>query len=89
MEASKPSWNENLNPRGTYYEGFVEDLDTLLTRFKAETVTTYGIRKSRYVDSNGDRIREPEADQENTKVIIMNHNTINHVMSCYLVCYLV
>ena len=48
--------------------GFVEDLDSLLTRFKAETVTTYRIRRSRYIDGSSDQIREPAGDQENTKV---------------------
>ena len=58
----RPGWASqySLKLRGTYYEGFVEDLDSLLTKFKAETVTTFGIRRSRYTDGNSsDRIREP------------------------------
>ena len=66
--AGKPAWARDLEPRGRYYEGFVEDLDSLLTKFKAETVTTFGVRKSRYLDGSNDRIREPADGQENTKV---------------------
>lgn len=68
----KPAWAKDLEPKGTYYVGFVEDLDSLLTRFKAETVTTYGIRRSRYIDGTSDQIREPAGDQENTKVGCMH-----------------
>ena len=69
LSMDKPAWAKDLEPRGTYYEGFVEDLDSLLTRFKAETVTTYGTRRSRYIiDGSSDQIREPAGDQENTQV---------------------
>ena len=72
----KPGWASqySLKLRGTYYEGFVEDLDSLLTKFKAETVTTFGIRRSRYTDGNSsDRIREPSEKKEND-ITVLVHN---------------
>ena len=46
MDPAKPAWASQygLKRRGTYYEGFVEDLECLLTKFKAEIVTTFGVR---------------------------------------------
>lgn len=70
----KPAWASqySLKPIGTYYEGFVEDVDSLLAKFQAETVTTFGIRRSRYTDSDSsDRVREPSENKENEKVNIL------------------
>ena len=46
---AKPAlaWTEGLSPRGLYFEGFVDDADALLEQHKADTVTTYGTRRSR------------------------------------------
>ena len=41
---AKPAWAEGLSPKGVYFEGFVDDADSLLEQYKAETVTTYGVR---------------------------------------------
>ena len=41
------NWTANLNALGLYYEGLVEDIDTLLEMHKLCTVTTYGTRRSR------------------------------------------
>ena len=72
MEPVKPAWacEYSLKLRGTYYEGFVEDLESLLTKFKAETVTTFGIRRSRYTST--DRTCEPSAaeNQENHTTVL-------------------
>ena len=72
-EVMEPAWARqySLKLRGTYYEGFVEDLESLLTKFKSETITTlYGIRRSRYMDGNSvDRIRENE--ENHTMVLII------------------
>ena len=43
-----PVWARSLNKNGLYYEGFVEDVESTMTRFQADTVTTFGTRKSRY-----------------------------------------
>ena len=42
-----PSWAVGLDVRGLYYEGIVDDANTLLEKHKISTVTTYGIRRSR------------------------------------------
>lgn len=42
-----PSWAYGLDARGLYYEGVVDDANTLLDKHKISTVTTYGIRRSR------------------------------------------
>ena len=81
----EPAWANQykLKVRGTYYEGFVEELDSLLTKFKAETVTTFGVRRSRYIDGNSvDRIREPTDDQENIKVL-HKQTYIHHTIMKY------
>ena len=41
------NWTANLDACGLYYEGLVEDIDTLLEMHKLCTVTTYGTRRSR------------------------------------------
>ena len=89
----KPAWASqySLKPRGTYYEGFVEDVDSLLAKFQAETVTTFGIRRSRYTDSDSsDRVREPSENKENEKVNILllllkcnRHNIHNNYCDCH------
>ena len=44
-----PSWIDGLNRVGEYYEGFVKNIDDLLAKDSAETVTAYGIRHSRKI----------------------------------------
>lgn len=48
-EGAKPSWatEYGLKLCGQYYEGFVDDYEALLTCHRIETVTTYGVRRSR------------------------------------------
>ena len=41
---SFPSWAEGLTKKGTYYEGFVDEIETLLENYKRDTVTTWGVR---------------------------------------------
>ena len=43
----KSSWDEHLQPVGVYYEGVVDDATTVVERLTAETVTTFGTRRSR------------------------------------------
>ena len=47
--SSVPKWADdyNLQRRGCYYEGFVDDYDLVLSQHCMESVTTYGVRKSR------------------------------------------
>ena len=43
------SWVGGLSRVGEYYEGFVKNVDDLLAKHSTETVTTYGIRRSRKI----------------------------------------
>ena len=44
----KPEWAEGsgLSSVGTYYEGFVDNLDDILEKHKIGTLTSYGTRTS-------------------------------------------
>ena len=44
--SSLPVWAEGLKKAGTYYEGYVEDLEGTLELNPRDTVTTWGIRRS-------------------------------------------
>ena len=44
--SSLPVWAEGLKKVGTYYEGYVEDLEGTLELHRRDTVTTWGIRRS-------------------------------------------
>ena len=48
-----PEWaaGYSLQPCGQYFQGFVDDYEVVLSCHKIETVTSYGIRKSRRVAS--------------------------------------
>ena len=46
MMSSFPVWAEGLKKVGTYYEGYVEDLEGTLELHWQDTVTTWGIRRS-------------------------------------------
>ena len=46
MMSSFPVWAEGLKKVGTYYEGYVEDLEGTLELHRRDTVTTWGIRRS-------------------------------------------
>ena len=37
-----PSWAEGLVQKGTYFEGVVEDAQTIVTQHTNDTVTTFG-----------------------------------------------
>ena len=41
-----PVWAEGLKKVGTYYEGYVEDLEGTLELHRRDTVTIWGIRRS-------------------------------------------
>ncbi len=46
MSTCTPAWAKQLQRRGNYYEGVVEDFDSLFEEFKQQTVTTWGTRRS-------------------------------------------
>ena len=41
-----PKWSESLQKRGTYYEGYVDDLESVLEAHRRDTVTSWGTRRS-------------------------------------------
>lgn len=51
-----PRWSEGLQKRGTYYEGYVDDLDSVLESHRRDTVTSWGTRRS----SKAQRIEDKE-----------------------------
>ena len=50
---SKPKWavDHGLQLCGQYYEGFVDDYEAVLNSHMIETVTSYGVRRSRQAAS--------------------------------------
>ena len=66
--SATPNWTTSLDARGLYYEGLVEDIDTLLEKHKLGTVTTYGTRRSRR-PAQSTTITSPD---ENTSEQIQN-----------------
>ena len=62
--SSVPKWasDYNLQLCGCYYEGFVDNYDLVLSQHCMESVTTYGVRKSRKkAASTEDKENETEA----------------------------
>ena len=51
---SKPKWavDHGLQLCGQYYEGFVDDYEAVLNSHMIETVTSYGVRRSRQAASS-------------------------------------
>ena len=48
-EGAKPKWavDHGLQLCGQYYQGFVEDYEAVLSHHRIETITSYGVRRSR------------------------------------------
>ena len=61
-EGAKPSWavDHGLQLCGQYYEGFVDDYEAIYTRHRIETVTSYGVRRSRQYASSKSSSRHSE-----------------------------
>ena len=57
----KPGWAELLEQKGVYYEGIVNDPDRLVEKLTADTVTTFGTRRSRQIQS-------PQGKENQTEV---------------------
>ncbi len=57
-------WTEGLQQKGNYYEGWVEDIDGLLSSHAKATVTCYGTRRSSNASGN-----ETTTDKENVSTI--------------------
>lgn len=61
----EPVWatKYGLQLCGLYYQGFVDNDEAVLTQHKMESVTSYGVRRSRQNSDGADP--EPMADKEN------------------------
>ena len=59
-------WNHELQQRGVYWEGWVEDIDRVLSDHGRATVTTFGTRRSKKLSGS--------ADKENSTVSWINSN---------------
>ena len=67
-EGAKPSWavDHGLQLCGQYYKGLVDDYEAALTRHRIETVTSYGVRRSRQ-NASGNTSHHSD-DKENIEV---------------------
>ena len=43
---SYPTWAEGLKKSGLYYDGFVDDIESVLEQHRKDTVTFYSTRNS-------------------------------------------
>ena len=62
------NWKAGLVQSGTYYEGFVEDVEQVLQGHQQETVTCYGTRHSRIIQRDDQKHKE-NVEPEKCKVI--------------------
>jgi hypothetical protein len=60
--ATIPSWAGGLEKFGSYYRGYVDDLDATLELHRRETVTTWAIRRS-------ETKRTPEGKENEVKFL--------------------
>jgi len=76
-----PDWAKSLNKGELYYVGFVEEIKFTRTSFQADTVTTYGTRKSRYCKpkcpSSCKEDLSPSDDQDSRSVSVFLYIAIN------------
>lgn len=77
--AHVPNWatENNLQSNGLYYEGFVDDLESVLDYHKVLTVSTYGTRKSRKgkfagVDIEGKENETPDKQKREQEEVILS-----------------
>ena len=65
--ADSPRWCEGLQKRCTYYEGYVDDLESVLEAHRRDTITSWGIELP-FFQSSDFRLRK----QENLVAILLN-----------------
>ena len=68
-EGAKPSWaaEHDLQLCGQYYEGFVDDYEAVLSQHRMDTVTSYGVRRSRQ-NASGDSSSVSPSDDKNINI---------------------
>ena len=59
----KPSWADLLEPKGVYYKGIVDDPNSLVEKLTADTVTTFGTRRSRQLHSCQDKENQTQVSK--------------------------
>ena len=81
-EGAKPSWatDHGLQLCGQYYEGFVDDYEAVYTRHRIETVTSYGVRRSRQ-NASGESNCHPD-DKENIEAQDNNSQALTTKINC-------
>lgn len=93
------SWKEDLECRGTYYEGWVENVERVLTAHKKATVTCYGTRRSSRNSSSAsghssgnDKENAAPTNEKETKVIqtlnILIHTTVQYSHDIVHTCFI-
>ena len=70
---ASPSWVGGLSRVGEYYEGFVKNVDDLLAKHSTETVTTYGIRRSR-------KIGNTAGNKENHDLLVSTYTLLTSLL---------
>lgn len=86
MELNKPQWaaDYGLQLCGQYYQGFVEDFEAVLSHHKMETVTSYGVRRSRQ-NASGSSVSEKEniaAQQTRYRYDLVMNDKTKHKLLC-------
>ena len=81
-----PRWSEGLQKRGTYYEGYVDDLDSVLEAHRRDTITSWGTRRSSkaQLTENKENVAPGDPDQHQVslhELIMMatHYYTINMI----------
>ena len=85
------TWTESLKQVGTYFEGIVDDADTLLLEHTNATVTTYGTRTSRKIQVHAQLIVTEQLNflyiewqkiKTKYKINIFNFTALYHTAIC-------
>ena len=81
----RPAWAlSSLRNVGVYYEGVVDDAESLIQHCKLESVTTFGVRTSRrtksaaaeQLDHYGVQVGDQECHKENKVILAHMHLSI-------------
>ena len=69
-------WSKGLQSNGTYYEGWVDNLDELLSSHAKATVTCYGTRRSSKSSGNTASVDKENISTDNiqNKVTVQMQN---------------
>ena len=70
MEATKPKWaaDHGLTLCGQYFQAFVEDYEAVLSHLRIDTVSSYGVRRSRQNASGSSACENHLDEKENMEV---------------------